>query len=394
MKIHTDIEQGTNKWHGLRLGRITGSMFGVAKGNGQGCKDYMDDLIEERRSGKPRENHVNAHMQRGTDMEPFARAEYEKQYRVKVQEVGFVEFNEDIGVSPDGLVGDSGVIEIKCPTLDNHNKTTGVPSQYKAQIQGTLWVTGRKWLDFISYHPDAELFVIRVYPDEAYIKELKIRIYMFIADMKAMITKTEDSRKDSTMQHTGNITAIQPTQQGGYQSSNGWIFTYTMTVNTQAGPITGEIGSKSQPYPKNPGEQITVEVTSDQQHGNKFKNINPQFAGQNQQAPQQQTPQGQGFQQQGQQPAQQQGYTPPPQNAPRDVQDEIRFAQALNLACQDVCHDKISEPGIHERVRTYYQILKTRQFPADMSSTSNVLNTPPEADNKPLGNDNQDDIPF
>lgn len=364
MKIH-DCQQGTPYWHTVRLGKVTGSMFGVAKGNGQGRIDYMDDLIEERRSGKPRESFVNKHMQRGTKMEPFARAEYEKEYRVKVQEVGFVEFNEDIGVSPDGMVGDSGVIEIKCPTLENHNKyikADKLPSPYKPQAQGTLWVTGRKWLDFVSYHPDAGLFVKRVYPDEAYIKELKIRIYMFIADMKAMMKEKETkmsegsdfvdtyggfdsedmeqlNRKGSTMQHTGTITSVMPRLKDGYaetfNTQNGTFYVFEMTVNTQAGPITGQINSKSPQYPKNQGEQITVEVTSDQ-HGNKFKNINPQYAGQNQtgqQAPPQQQPQGQPQQNQQQTPPQQQSYTPPPQTPPRDTGLSIERQASFKAAC-------------------------------------------------------------
>ena len=192
MKI-IDCVQGSEEWFAARLGKVTGSMFAVAKGKGKTRQTYMKNLIEELRTGKPTEYAVNKYMLWGTEMEPYARAEYEWQKQVSVREVGFVELNEHIGVSPDGLVDVNGAIEIKCPTLDNHNKTTGLPSRYKAQAQGVLWVTDRKWLDFVSYHPDAEkpLFCQRVYRDEAYITELKVRIYMFVADMKAMIEESK-----------------------------------------------------------------------------------------------------------------------------------------------------------------------------------------------------------
>lgn len=282
-RYHYDIIQGSDRWFEIKLGDVSGSMFAIAKGNGQARKDYMEALIDELRTGRPRETFVNAHMQRGTEMEPFARAAYEKKTGVKVQEVGFVEYNENIGVSPDGMIEPGGRLEIKCPTLEVHNKTVKadkVPSSHKPQIQGTLWVTEGKWLDFVSYHPDAEtpLFVKRVYPDEAYITELKIRIYMFIADMKAMMKETEDSRKDSEMQKTGKITNL--VKKGGYTNSrNDYIYTFWIGIETDAGIVKGEIGSKSETYPKSIGDQITVDITNDPEHGNKLKAVNPQYSG-------------------------------------------------------------------------------------------------------------------
>ena len=84
------------------------------------------------------------------------------------------------------------------------------------------------------------------------------------------------------MQVTGRITGLQPTQRGGYNGRNGYIYTFDMTIDTPNGQILGEIGSKSQNYPKNTGDEITVEVKQDGQYGNKFKAVNPQYGNQGQ----------------------------------------------------------------------------------------------------------------
>jgi len=99
------------------------------------------------------------------------------------------------------------------------------------------------------------------------------------------------------MQIQGTITHIEPTQQGGYQSQGGYVYTYMMTINTQNGPVTGEVGSKSNPYPSQIGEQIIVESTTNQ-HGVKFKKVNPQYQNQGQSQGGYQQPQQQRHQQQ------------------------------------------------------------------------------------------------
>lgn len=390
MKVYENIIQGSDEWFAIRCGKVTGSMFAIAKGNGATRTKYMKELVDELRTGNPRESFVNSHMQRGTEMEPFARAAYEKEYRVDVQEVGFVEFNENIGCSPDGIIEPDGRLEIKCPTLEVHNKTVQadkVPSSHKPQIQGTLWVTEGKWLDFISYHPDAEqpLFVKRVYPDEKYITELKIRIYMFIADMKVMIKETEDSRKDSKMSEYNGQAHVKAV--GKYKEqfkSTGLLL--VVNGNEFWSDFPGQLN-----YKEWKEKDISINITQNEKGYWSGMIVGQQDAG----------PSGAG-------PGSSSGPTdvPRPSNSAgpchttethheqepfsqekkpaRDIQDEIRFAQSLNLACQDKCHEMIDDCGIHARVMVYYQILKTRQFPANMSSTSDIMNTPVE----------QDDIPF
>ena len=187
------------------------------------------------------------------------------------------------------------------------------------------------------------------------------------------------------MQYQGTIANIQPA--GGYQSQNGYIYTFNMSIDTQQyGVVNGEVGSKSEYYPMQPGEQITVDSTVDN-HGTKFKKINP---GYNNQSP----PPQQGYQQ-----AQQQA--PPTQQRPQQDtrQDSIQFAQALNLAVSEYVSDKIKINEIEETTNIFYRILKTRQFPMLMGH-GQEQQAPPQkqAPAQPYdsnaGFDPTDNIPF
>ena len=196
MIIH-DCEQGSDEWRALRLGKVTGSCFGKAIAGGQGKtkKTYMIQLIAERMSGEPQEGYSNAIMQRGNEIEPLAREYYEQATGQSVREVGFVERDEWIGFSPDGLIGDIGMQEIKSPNSSTHLEyilDNRLPPVYKAQVQGGLWVCERKWCDFISFDPrikNKPYFCIRVERDEPYIKELNIKLKMFVTEMQELLEK-------------------------------------------------------------------------------------------------------------------------------------------------------------------------------------------------------------
>jgi hypothetical protein len=158
----------------------------------------MIQLIAERLTTEPQEGFSNAVMQRGSEIEPYAREYYELLNDCPARQVGFVERNEDIGASPDSLVGEDGLLEIKCPLPTTHIRTLiddNVPAEHKPQIQGQLWVCERQWCDFVSYDPRVRqkpYFCERVYRDEDYIKELHIKIQMFIDEMNALMkTLTE-----------------------------------------------------------------------------------------------------------------------------------------------------------------------------------------------------------
>jgi hypothetical protein len=180
MKI-LEMEQGTQEWLEARLGCPSGSGFSkliTASGTpSSSAESYINDLIAELITGESTPFHVTEWMQRGTELEPFARMNYELETDREVTEVGFC--MHDIlrcGVSPDGLIGDDGGIEIKCPKPSTHVKylrNGKLPSEYKAQVMGCLWITGREWWDFMSYHPQMPNLLIRVHRDEEYINQLE-----------------------------------------------------------------------------------------------------------------------------------------------------------------------------------------------------------------------------
>ena len=180
MKI-LEMEQGTQEWLEARLGCPSGSGFSkliTASGTpSSSAESYINDLIAELITGESTPFHVTEWMQRGTELEPFARMNYELETDREVTEVGFC--MHDIlrcGVSPDGLIGDDGGIEIKCPKPSTHVKYLRkgtLPSEYKAQVMGCLWVTEREWWDFMSYHPQMPNLLIRVHRDEEYINQLE-----------------------------------------------------------------------------------------------------------------------------------------------------------------------------------------------------------------------------
>lgn len=200
MIIH-DCIQGTDDWHKLRLGKVTASRFSdaMAGGAGKTRKAYMIKLIAERLTGEPQEGYTNAVMQRGNEIEPHAREYYNLLNDITVKEVGFVELDENIGASPDGLVGEEGLLEIKCPNSATHIEyllAGKLPATYKRQVQGQLWVTDREWCDFVSYDPrvtSRPYFCERIDRDNEYIKDLRIGIQMFVTEMARIMEKLTEN---------------------------------------------------------------------------------------------------------------------------------------------------------------------------------------------------------
>ena len=197
-----DCIQGTPEWFEARLGKVTASCFGDAlaqnrqkTGPGVTSKKYMRKLIAERMSGEAQESYRNDAMDRGSEVEQEAREYYEMVNGVIVTQVGFVERDEDVGGSPDFLVGCDGMGEIKCPDSHTHIEyilANRLPPVYVPQVQGGMWVCERKWCDFVSYDPRIEqrpYFCIRVYRDEEYIKELANKIRMFTTELKVTMEK-------------------------------------------------------------------------------------------------------------------------------------------------------------------------------------------------------------
>lgn len=178
MKI-IECEQGTIQWTLSRLGLPTCSQFDrlvtprTRKPSGARPK-YRAELLAEWLLGQPLDDGSSSFMERGTDMEDRARRWYELQYDVDVQQVGFILRDDGAcGGSPDGLVGDDGGLEIKCPNAVNHVQyMLGDDPDYIGQVQGSMYLTDRAWWDVLSYNPDLPPVVNRVERDEDYIKAL------------------------------------------------------------------------------------------------------------------------------------------------------------------------------------------------------------------------------
>lgn len=184
-------EQGSPEWLLARLGCPSGSGFSkLVTTSGKPsttAETYINELIAEKVIGQIPENNPNEWMQRGTALEPDARAFYEFDRDVEVTEVGFCMHDTlECGISPDGLVGDDGGLEIKCPKPSTHIKylrnqagylqKKKPPTEYYQQVMGCLWITEREWWDFLSYHPSLPPMLVRVERDEEYIKLLAAEV--------------------------------------------------------------------------------------------------------------------------------------------------------------------------------------------------------------------------
>lgn len=191
--IVTDFAQGSEEWLQVRSGVPTASMFGkiiTASGTkSTSQKVYMNAILADWCAGKPVDVwEGNDWMQRGNELEPKARELYTLITGRKVEQIGFCFKNDRrlVGCSVDGLVEDAGLIEIKCPkasSLIGYIFDDKLPTKYVQQVQGQLWVTGRKWCDFMAYHPDFEPFIVRVERDEKFITKLGEMMHIFIEKM-------------------------------------------------------------------------------------------------------------------------------------------------------------------------------------------------------------------
>lgn len=187
-----DYEQGSPEWYQCRSGIITASSMHkvLAKGHGKTRLSYMYEMIGERVTGEPKEGFSSAHTERGHEQEPKARELYCIQSDCEVLSCGFMRnFHEIgyVGYSPDGLIGDNGLLEIKTklPHLQAEILDRGeVPTEYKAQIQTGLWVSGREWIDFVSYSPFFPLFINRVYRDDKFMKVMEKEVVSFYSDLE------------------------------------------------------------------------------------------------------------------------------------------------------------------------------------------------------------------
>ena len=198
------MEQRTDEWFSARLGKVTASRMAdvtakTRNGWGASRANYKSELVCERLTGKPTQSFISAPMQWGIDTEPQARAAYEwLRDATVVEEVGFVPHPtiEMTGASPDGLVGDDGMLEIKCPNTNTHLDlllTNKIPDKHIKQMQWQMACAGRAWCDYASFDPrlpnEMQLHVIRIKRDDEMIAELEEAVVEFLAEVDETVAQ-------------------------------------------------------------------------------------------------------------------------------------------------------------------------------------------------------------
>lgn len=190
-----NCDQGTEEWFRARMGIPTASEFHTVMASGAGGGDsktrrtYMHKLAGEIITDQPMENYTNGHMERGHEMEDDARRLYAFMADAEIEQVGFIRSGSK-GCSPDSLIGESGMLEIKSklphlliPILLRDE----FPAEHKAQCQGALWVAEREWIDITVYWPKMPLFTKRAYRDETYIATIANAVKAFNEELAATV---------------------------------------------------------------------------------------------------------------------------------------------------------------------------------------------------------------
>jgi putative phage-type endonuclease len=170
MKIHNNIEQGSDDWFAIRKGKLTASHAQAIGNIGKGLDTYINELMSEYYSSGEKEQFTNKHTERGNELEPVARQIYELENDCVVEQVGFIEYNDYVGCSPDGLIGEDGGLEIKCIDDKGYFQcllNNEIDSKYIWQVQMNLLITGRRWWDLVIYNPNYQksMLVYRIEPD-------------------------------------------------------------------------------------------------------------------------------------------------------------------------------------------------------------------------------------
>ncbi|EJF82317.1 lambda exonuclease family protein [Bartonella doshiae] len=205
------MEQRTAEWFQARLGKVTASnVYNIISKTAKGLptskyEDYKMKLMTERLTGETSQSYTTSAMQWGIEHEDDALKEYAFIYDTEVTRCGFIQHPtmEMAGASPDGFVGEDGLVEIKCPQSANHLRffmDGNIKPEYIAQIQFQMACTGRKWCHFVSYNPQfvgrstrLRMKIKRILRDEKHIEEINKAVETFLAeidqDMKQILAR-------------------------------------------------------------------------------------------------------------------------------------------------------------------------------------------------------------
>lgn len=206
--IHRDIIQGSEEWAMLRAGRVGGtSCSGLLvngktdSGLGASAKALAYKNAAEYATGPAESGYISPPMQRGTELEPLAIRRYEDEFFHTVERVGYISKGEYLGTSPDGLVGDDGGIEVKCPEAPEFVRfmdTLEMDKGHYAQVQWCLYITRRQWWDFVYYHPEfapADLMAKRIFPDAEMFAKWDRNVPAYISEVSRILGKVEAEKQ-------------------------------------------------------------------------------------------------------------------------------------------------------------------------------------------------------
>lgn len=161
--------QGSPEWFAIRKGKMSGSHAQCIAAQGKGLETYIYEILAEKYSSAQKEHFTNEHTERGIELEHEARSLFELETGKTVEQVGFVEYNDFSGCSPDGLLDNDGIVEIKCHSDVVHlkfilNSISEIDSKYEWQMQMNMLVTGRSYCLYIAYNPNFErsLLIFRI----------------------------------------------------------------------------------------------------------------------------------------------------------------------------------------------------------------------------------------
>jgi hypothetical protein len=206
LRILPDLVQGSDEWHDQRRGMVTASVVGrlltptLEVADNETSRGLTATLVAERITGYTDPTFVNDDMWRGIEDEPRAREKYSERYEEAV-ECGFMVLETKarrLGYSPDGLVGDDGLIEVKSRRQKKQLQTIlddEVPPENMAQLQAGLLVSGRAWVDYVSYCGGMPLYVKRVYPDERWFEAIDLAVIKFETTAAAMVSAYRKATK-------------------------------------------------------------------------------------------------------------------------------------------------------------------------------------------------------